>query len=42
MVGGWKFMEKKEIEAEEVSGISPYPTAKPTAPATAPRPAKSG
>ena len=42
MVGGWKFMEKKQIESEEASGISPYPTtpARPTA--APPRPAKSG
>jgi Ni/Fe-hydrogenase 1 B-type cytochrome subunit len=26
MVGGWKFMHKKAIEAEEASGISPYPS----------------
>jgi Ni/Fe-hydrogenase 1 B-type cytochrome subunit len=25
MVGGWKFMEKKEIAAEEAQGISPLP-----------------
>lgn len=42
MVGGWKFMEKKEIEAEEISGISPYPTRKPITPAAPPRPVKSG
>ena len=26
MVGGWKFMKRKDIEAEEASGISPYPS----------------
>jgi Ni/Fe-hydrogenase 1 B-type cytochrome subunit len=41
MIGGWKFMEKKEIEAEEAQGISPYPqtpargTAAPGKPGTA-------
>jgi Ni/Fe-hydrogenase 1 B-type cytochrome subunit len=24
MVGGWKFLEKREVEAEEASGIPPY------------------
>ena len=23
-IGGWKFMEKKEVEAEETQGVSPY------------------
>jgi Ni/Fe-hydrogenase 1 B-type cytochrome subunit len=40
MVGGWKFMEKKEIEAEEASGISPYPTKTPAAPVAPVQPAK--
>ena len=39
MVGGWKFMEKKQIEAEEASGISPYPS-EPT-PARPDRPGQS-
>lgn len=39
MVGGWKFMEKREIEAEEASGISPYPTRR-DAPLAAAQPKK--
>jgi len=42
MVGGWKFMEKKEIEAEEASGISPYPAPRAPAPVAPTGPAKAG
>lgn len=41
MVGGWKFMEKKQIESEEASGISPYSTPPSAAPSTPPRTAKA-
>jgi len=40
MVGGWKFMEKEKIEAEEASGISGFPRRKP-APAPVPPAAKT-
>jgi Ni/Fe-hydrogenase 1 B-type cytochrome subunit len=33
IVGGWKFMEKHKIEAEEASGISGLP-ARPVVPST--------
>ena len=42
MVGGWKFMEKKQIEAQEASGVSPYPSPRPAAPAAPPQPEKTG
>jgi hypothetical protein len=40
MVGGWKFMEKDEIEAEEATGISGFPRRKrePVAPPAKPKP----
>lgn len=42
MVGGWKFMEKKQIVAEEASGISPYPSKPSTTPVAPTRPVKVG
>ena len=29
MVGGWKFLEKDQIEAEQATGMSPLPSRKP-------------
>ena len=37
IIGGWKFMEKHKIAAEEAHGISAFPEAKPVPP---PAPAK--
>lgn len=36
IVGGWKFMEKRQIEAEEASGLSGFPSGRPAPPAAPP------